>query len=383
MSEWTPLTWADLGMTFDGPHATPVRVDEGPYFLNISSLNSGRLDLGLSDHVSEEHFAQWTRRVTPKTDDLLFSYETRLGEAALMPADTRACLGRRMALLRIDQSVADPRFLLYYYLSPSFQDVIKRETIHGATVERISLSTMGAWPVSLPPLAEQRAIAEVLGALDDKIAANGKVAGTLLDLLSAKVAQAMAHGSDTSHLGDIASFHNRLRVPLSSRDRETRTGSVPYYGAAGQLDTVDTHLFDMPLTLVGEDGSVVNDDGSPVTQYVWGPSWVNNHAHVLTGKALSTELLFVLLRGSKVQDLVTGAVQPKLSMGALKRLSLRLPGPAHLPRVEASASSHMALHRSIAEENATLAAIRDALLPQLMSGKLRVREAERTVEALV
>src|SRR2546429_9978027 len=102
----------ELGQIFDGPHATPTRRSEGPYFLNIASLKSGRLDLSESDHVSAEDFVTWTRRVTPQHGDLLFSYETRLGEAALMPEGIEACLGRRMAILRPNQTGVARRFLL-------------------------------------------------------------------------------------------------------------------------------------------------------------------------------------------------------------------------------------------------------------------------------
>jgi len=173
VAEWRAVSLRELGQLFDGPHATPSRVAEGPYFMNIASLENGRLDLSKSDHVSEEDFARWTRRVTPTEGDLLFSYETRLGDAALMPPSVRACLGRRMALLRPNRERFDPRFVLYYWLSPDLQAVIERNTIHGATVNRIPLSAMANWTVTLPPLGEQREIADVLGALDDRIARAG------------------------------------------------------------------------------------------------------------------------------------------------------------------------------------------------------------------
>lgn len=172
------MRFGDLGQIFDGPHATPSRESQGPYFLNIASLVDGRLDLAKSDHVSAADFVRWTKRVTPSKGDLLFSYETRLGDAALMPGGVEACLGRRMALLRPDLTRVEPRFLLDYYLSPAFRAIIDRHTIHGATVNRIGLSTMSDWPISIPNVNEQVAIAEVLGALDDKIAVNSKVVDT-------------------------------------------------------------------------------------------------------------------------------------------------------------------------------------------------------------
>ena len=374
------LTVRNLGTIFDGPHATPPRIESGPYFLNISSLNDGRLELDQSDHLSEADFQKWTKRVEPAEGDLLFSYETRLGEAALMPADVRACLGRRMALIRPNRSVVNPKFLLYFYLSPAFQRTIEQHTIHGATVNRISLSTMGGWPVSIPSLDEQQAIAEVLGALDDKIAANTKLVSLIDAHMGLEYTATVLGSASDLPLDEVAEFHNRKRVPLSARERAQRSGNVPYYGASGVFGTVDTAIFDEPLVLVGEDGSVINDDGTPVSQYIWGPAWVNNHAHVLTGKGISTELLFLAIRRAQVATLVTGAVQPKINMGNLKRLTLEIPSVDRRGRLEQIVKAETASKRAAIEENQTLAATRDALLPQLMSGELRVKDAEKALE---
>jgi type I restriction enzyme S subunit len=172
-------TVGEVCQVFDGPHATPTRLDSGPVFLGITSLNKGRIDLAASDHVSEEDFAKWTRRVTPKPGDVVFSYETKLGEAAIIPEGLRCCLGRRMGLMRPDPKKLDSRYLLYYYLGPEFQDVIRERTIHGSTVERIALIEFPKFPLRIPPLAEQIAIAAVLGALDDKIELNRRMNATL------------------------------------------------------------------------------------------------------------------------------------------------------------------------------------------------------------
>lgn len=165
----------DLGDVFDGPHATPKKTEEGPYFLSISSLDKGTLFLDRSAHLSEVEFVKWTKRVTPKKDDLLFSYETRLGEAALMPDGIKACLGRRMGLIRPNTKIVDPQFLLYSYLSPAFQNTIKSNTITGATVDRISLNEFPDFPIWIPPLAEQKKIAKVLSTLDAKIELNNQI----------------------------------------------------------------------------------------------------------------------------------------------------------------------------------------------------------------
>ncbi len=382
MAEWRKRTFGDLGTIYDGPHATPERRSSGPYFLNIASLNDGHLDLSKSDHVSSDDFQKWTRRVTPRPGDLLFSYETRLGEAALMPDGVEACLGRRVALLRPDTTAVDPRFLLYCYLAPAVQKTIEQNTIHGATVNRIPLNRMASWPIEIPDLAEQRAIAEVLGALDDKIAADRRLLDVGMRHMDANYASDLAEGACHTTIGEIASFQNRRRIPLSSRERDERHGAVPYYGASGPIDTVDEALFDEPLVLVGEDGSVINDDRTPVSQYIWGPAWVNNHAHVLKGTRVSTELLYLAVRKSDVSTLVTGAVQPKISMGNLRNLQIAVPAEDRRPELEHRCASWFALYRALFSEIESLVIARDALLPALMSGELRVKEAERLAEDL-
>jgi type I restriction enzyme S subunit len=149
-------TIGEVAKVFDGPHATPTRRDVGPIFLGITSLNKGRIDLSVSDHVTEEDFSKWTRRVTPRPGDVVFSYETKLGEAAIIPEGLRCCLGRRMGLMRPDPKKLDSRFLLYYYLGPEFQDVIRERTIHGSTVERLALIEFPQFPLRLPPWPSRR-----------------------------------------------------------------------------------------------------------------------------------------------------------------------------------------------------------------------------------
>ncbi len=186
MNGWheVPIGQLCLGI-FDGPHATPKKATEGPVFLGISNLVNGRLDLSSTEHLSEEDFRSWTRRVTPQAGDVVFSYETRLGEAAILPKGLRCCLGRRMALMRPHPEKVDGRFLLFAFLGPLFQDVLRSRTIHGSTVDRIPLTDFPSFPIKVPSLPEQRAIAHILGSLDDKIELNRRLNQTLEEIARA------------------------------------------------------------------------------------------------------------------------------------------------------------------------------------------------------
>ncbi len=173
-------TIGDVAKVFDGPHATPEKTASGPWFLSISSLQNGRLVLTDSAHLGEQDFAHWTRRVTPSAGDVLFSYETRLGEAAIMPDGVRACLGRRMALLRPRIDVLGPRTLLQSYLGESFQETIRQRAVHGATVDRIPLTELPAWPITVPERADR--LESLLGAIDDMAAQRERENETLAAL---------------------------------------------------------------------------------------------------------------------------------------------------------------------------------------------------------
>ena len=131
------------------------------------------------------------------------------------------------------------------------------------------------------------------------------------------------------HIGtvsEIIELHDSKRIPLSSREREKLNKIYPYYGATSVMDYVDRYLFDGIYLLLGEDGTVVDDNGFPVLQYVDGKFWVNNHAHVITGKCgFTVELLYLLFSLTNVKFIVTGAVQPKISQANLNKVPVLIP----------------------------------------------------------
>jgi type I restriction enzyme S subunit len=139
------------------------------------------------------------------------------------------------------------------------------------------------------------------------------------------------------------------------------------------MDYVDRYLFDGIYLLLGEDGTVVDNKGFPILQYVEGKFWVNNHAHIITGKnGFSVELLYLLFSLTNVKSIVTGAVQPKISQANLNKVSVIIPSKEELRAFDSIIQPLFADIRNLNAENDRLAAIRDTLLPKLMSGELDV-----------
>lgn len=176
----------DVADVYDGPHATPRKLEQGDaIFLSISSLEQGRLNLDQSSYISEDDYIKWTRRVTPQPGDVVFSYETKIGQASIIPEGLRCCLGRRMGLLRAKRNKVIPDFLLYAYLSPAFQEVIREKTIHGSTTDRLSIKEMPSFKIQIPDVRKQNEIIKILKSIDDKLEINQQVNKTLEQMAQA------------------------------------------------------------------------------------------------------------------------------------------------------------------------------------------------------
>ncbi|MER6804607.1 MULTISPECIES: restriction endonuclease subunit S [Streptomyces] len=358
---------------------------DGPIF-----MRAGRLTQNGWDWDGAERFhAELTAKVKPKMakpgDTVITTKGNSTGRTGYVPKDSPDFVySPHLSYWRsTNPDEIDSRYLRYWALSSEFHSQLKAMA-HGTDMAPyLSLSDQKRIEITLPAIEQQRDISDILGALDDKIATNERIVTTTQLLIQARYLQAINKESNPKPLGDLVEFHNRKRVPLSSRQRAEIPGPYPYYGAAGVVDYIRDFIFSGPHLLVGEDGSVITAERKPVTQYVWGDFWVNNHAHVLTGREISTELLTVALQFTDVAALVTGAVQPKLNMRNLMRLEVPLPTEKQTATLDKEFCEATALIRRRSDESRTLADLRDTLLPQLMSGKLRVRDAEKIVEDAV
>ncbi len=236
----------------------------------------------------------------------------------------------------------------------------------------------------IPSLEVQRKIVDVLEKLDYKIALNQKIndnleqqAQALFDkLFPYRVDAALPERWKIGTIQDIVDFHDSKRIPLSGAVRMKMTDRIyPYYGAASCMDYVENYIFDGKYLLLGEDGTVIDDKGFPILQYVWGKIWVNNHAHVLTGKnGFTVESLLLLFKRTSVKSIVTGAVQPKISQSNLKSIPVIIPPIAKLNEFNAMVEPFFEKIRNNIDENTRLSELRESLLPKLMSGEIDVSD---------
>lgn len=307
-----------------------------------------------------------------------------------MPAGLEACLGRRMALLRPNRGCVDPRFLLYLYLSPAVREIIDRHTIHGATVNRIGLSTMRSWLVDIPALPEQRAIAEVLGSLDDKISANTKMIGKATDLAVLLLAGELP----VSPLSSIVVHHkNTVDPQLFAGDRVLHY-SLPAFDASERPEPADPGTIKSAKFLI-EKPCILVSKLNPRFPRVWDvprvldkTSLASTELLVLESKYSTSSVLWAILSqpsfGAALEAKVAGTSGSHQRVRPMDLLTTEVIDPRELSAtLQAQLTSLGQCRNRYREESAILAATRDALLPHLMSGNIRVKDAEKTVEEVL
>ncbi|MBL0702680.1 MAG: restriction endonuclease subunit S [Sulfurospirillum sp.] len=284
---------------------------------------------------------------------------------------------------------------MYYWLINNAPYIEKQSS--GSTFSEASTSLMKSLNIKLPSIKEQKAIANILSSFDNKIELLKEQNRTLetlsqtifkewfVDFNYPNATGEMIHseignipkGWRVGKVKDIVNIYDSKRIPLSAREREQIKGIYPYHGATKIMDYIDKYIFDGTYLLLAEDGSVIDDNGYPILQYVWGKFWVNNHTHILQGKnGFSTELLYVLFKKSKVASIVNGAVQLKINQTNLLKYCVLIANDVVLSNFNNLIKPIFKKIKNNSSQIQTLQKTRDTLLPKLMSGKLRVKGFE-------
>jgi type I restriction enzyme, S subunit len=407
---------------FDCPHSTPALRDSGPYLARSQDIRSGVFRTEQAAHVAESTYSERIARAEPRDSDLLYSREgTYFGIAAEVPPGLRLCLGQRMVLLRPHPSTVVPRFLRYWLNSPTMA-LHTRGYRDGSVAERLNLTTIRALPVAVPPLPEQRAIAHILGTLDDKIELNRRMSETLeamaralfkswfvdfdpvrakaegldpglpqplADLFPARLVDSelgeIPGGWDVGSFGDVVEQVREQENPLVSPHLLFSHYSIPAFDG-GQWPTTELGEGIKSQKSRVPPGVILLSKLNPEIERVWlvdihpGDRAVcSTEFLVLRSRAPSTRSYAYCLARSplfrqQIEALVTGTSKSHQRAHAdtvLGLSAIRAPGPI-IKVFDKCASSLLQRTLACRRENRTLAALRDTLLPKLISGELKI-----------
>ena len=351
--------------------ATPTN---HPYIRVRDLGKSKTLELDSSfEYIEQETFEKIARYIVNE-NDIIISIVGTIGLIGKVGSTLDGANLTENCAKIVDVEGFDKDFLYYYLTSNEGQSAIHAYTV-GAVQQKLPLKNIIELMIPDIPLENQKKIAKTLSVFDDRIAENKKINNHLVELARSFWQERFSSKQPNGKLGDIIELFDSKRVPLSANQREKMDKTYPYYGATSLMDYVDDYLFDGTYLLLGEDGTVIDKEGYPILQYVWGKFWVNNHAHIMVGKnGFTVESLFVLLKNTCVSSIVTGAVQLKINQANLKSVDVYIPQKEELDNFNSTIEPIFDQLRNLYDEIKSLTTLRDALLPKLMSGEISVAD---------
>ena len=336
---------------------------------------------------------------------MVFPHRGSIGEVGIVPKDKRYVMSTSLMKLTCDKRKADPFYLFYYFKSSTGRhELLKNSSQVGTPGIGQPLASLKSIRLILPPIQEQRAIAHILGTLDDKIELNRKMNQTLEAMARASFkswfvdfdpVRAKAEGRDPGLLPDLAALFpegfedSELgEIPMGWRvqqlgdlielaygkalkEENRQPGNVPVFGSNGQVGTHNDKLVTGP-------GIVVGRKGNPGI-VTWAPSDffpIDTTFYIVTkGTCNSLYFLFYALQDQNLASLGADSAVPGLNRNMAYMSQLVVPAAPILDAFDKVAQPvfERISHNNV--ESRTLASLRDALLPKLLSGEIRVHEA--------
>ena len=361
--------WAKLPL-FDRKGWKTVRFGEVVENLNETCDPE---ETGLERFIGLEHLEPGSLHIRAwgnVVDGTTFTRRCRLGQVLF---GKRRAYQRKVAVAEFDAVVSGdiyvlapkgdrllPELVPFLCLSERFfQHAVG--TSAGSLSPRTNWSSLASFEFALPPLDQQRRIAEILWAVDIHINALLDVQAALDALRQSLFGESLSV-FETKPLSEVADFLDGKRVPLSEKERAKRKGPYPYYGASGVIDSVDDYLFDEPLVLLSEDGFNLVNRNSRIAFKVEGKIWVNNHAHILRPKP-GTQIDFLAdsLESISLDPYITGTYQRKLNKSECERIPIPFPPPAVQDEIAATiagiVASISATHTHVAASKRLICAL--------------------------
>lgn len=356
-------------------------------YIRIRDLGKSKILELTDDYEFVDDATQSTiSKYVVEKDDIVISIVGTIGLVGVVGATLHdANLTENCVKLTNISEHVDRGYLYYYLISPMGQVEISKGTV-GAVQPKLPIKNIQNIKIVLPPLDVQKKVASILSAIDDKIRVNEAINHNLEQQAEALYKKTFPYSvrdelPDNWHIGtvrDIIDLHDSKRIPLSGRERDKMTMKIyPYYGATSVMDHVEAYIFDGCYLLLGEDGTVIDDYGHPILQYVWGKFWVNNHAHIISGKnGFMVESLYLFFKQLNVRSIVTGAVQPKISQANLCSVPVVIPPEEVIRAFNEQIMPFFTMIRTNTDENARLSSLRDSLLPRIMAGEIDVSDID-------
>ena len=414
--EWRTATVEDVAEKVAmGPFGSSIKVEtfvsEGVPIISGQHLRGTRVDDGPGfNFITDEH-AQRLSNANVQRGDIVLTHRGTIGQVACIPEDSRFdryVVSQSQFYVRCDRSKAIPEFIALYFRSPEGQhQLLANASQVGVPSIAQPVTYLRTIEIPLPPLPEQRAIARILGTLDDKIELNHWMNETLeemaralfkswfvdfepvrakmdgrwypgeslpglpaehYDLFPDRLVDSelgeIPEGWDVKELGELVD----LAYGKALRADDRKGGSVPVYGSNGQVGWHDEGLVAGP-------GIVVGRKGNPgVVTWAHGDFFPIDTAFYVVSRDAEVGLpfLFFALTRQDLPSVSADSAVPGLNRNLAYMNKLLVPGKHLVAEFDDYASAIFSRCHHLEGESRTLATQRDSLLPRLVSGDVRV-----------
>ncbi len=381
-----------VGGPFGSSLGTKDYVESGVPVIRGQNLSGpGRFNASDFVFVSEAKADELSRNLAV-AGDLVLTQRGTLGQVGVVPAGghRRYVISQSQMRLRPNPEVAMSEFLYYVFRSKEMLAAIDARAIVTG-VPHINLGILGELPIGLPPLAEQRAIAGVLGALDDKIESNRRLWSLALELLDgARLAVAESGVTARRSLGDLVEFNRSTLKPGSGQEELLYIDIASV--SPGEISNRQRLTWDDAPSRARRgvtDGDIIFSTVRPGRRsfsVILDPkpgTVASTGFAVMTPRSIGTAYLLGTVAdpafAEYCETVSQGSAYPAVSPEAMSRYEVLVPGNADLGRLESEMMPVLRRGHRALSENEALTELRDALLPELLSGRLRVREVEEMV----
>ena len=375
--------------------------EDGVPLIRIAGLKRGAKLLAGCDYLAEEMVLQRWDHFRLRHGDVLLSTSASLGEIATVDVSAVGAIAYT-GIIRFrpksNEVLAD--FIPHALRAPSFGRQIEAMGT-GSVIKHFGPTHLRQMTIVLPPAPEQQAIAEVLGALDDKIAVNERIAESTIDLAEAMYVHKSSSGQGW-HGTPLAETARWLSggTPKTS-EPSYWDGDIPWISAAS-LKSPWIDDSDRRVTALGaESGTRLVPPGT-IVFIVRGMSLTSEFRIGLTQRevafgqdckaliprpGIDSTTLFLAIKTRTPEILgfvdLAGHGTGRLATDRIAQLAVKLPEGAAAEEFSQTVVPLMQRASATKQENRALTTLRNTLLPQLLTGKLRIKDAERTVEEAV
>lgn len=357
-------------------------VDNGVPVASAQLVKDGLLDLTNARHVTPETYTRWMTEPL-KTGDVLVTSEAPIGRVALLDTDTPLVLGQRLFGLRPKSGALIGRFLYYALQLDSVQkDLMARAT--GTTVSGISQPSLRKVQIPELPIQKQQAIADVLGALDGKIATNSQMVHTLTELAQSHIEYLLLE-SNLQRLGDVSDILMGS-APKGSSYNELGDGVLLYQGMRDFGERWPSpRIWTTAPTRIAEANDILVSVRAPVGSLNIASERCCIGRGLARIRTRAPAALYHLLR-SQAHIFASfnseGTVYGSINKDSLRALTLMVPDVG-LEATELKLAPLEARVGAALREAHTLAQLRNTLLPALMDGRIRIKDAVRKAEEVL